>query len=57
MNAVRAAAQRENQLVVHDIRERMAVVGQDLVVRPAERELAELERFRAELRTAADSRD
>lgn len=53
MNAVRAAAQRENQLVVQDIRERMAAVGLDLVVRPAEREIAELERFRAELRMTA----
>jgi len=56
MNAVRAAAHRENQLVVQDIRERMAVVGTELAVRPAERELAELDQFRSDLRTAAGQR-
>lgn len=53
MNAVRAAAQRENQLVVTEVRRRLAVVAREMAAAPAERELAELERFRAELRTAA----
>jgi GTP-binding protein EngB required for normal cell division len=51
--AVNAAAGRETSQLRHDIDRRMARVARDLVVTPAELELAELERFRAELRVAA----
>lgn len=50
--AVSAAAERETQLLLGDMRQRMNGVATDLVLVPAERELDELARFRAELRTA-----
>ncbi len=53
VRAVSDAAERETQLLLDDIDRRMAGVARDLVVAPAELELAELDRFRAELRTAA----
>jgi GTP-binding protein EngB required for normal cell division len=51
--AVSAAAVRETDLLRQDIDERMAGVARELVVAPAEQELAELDQFRAELRIAA----
>ena len=51
--AVHLAAERESDLLVDDIRRRMAGVAHDLVVAPAEGELLELERFRVELDVAA----
>jgi GTP-binding protein EngB required for normal cell division len=52
VNAVRTAAIRENEQVAEAMQERMASVAQELVVAPAQQELSELERFRAELRVA-----
>src|SRR5580704_1447286 len=51
--AVSAAASRETDLLRQDIDERMAGVARELVVEPAEQELAELDVFRAELQIAA----
>jgi GTP-binding protein EngB required for normal cell division len=51
--AVSARAQREMDLVRQDIDKRMAAVARELVVAPAEQELAALEQFRANLRVAA----
>jgi GTP-binding protein EngB required for normal cell division len=51
--AVSAAANRETDLLRRDIDERLAGVARELVLAPAELELAELDRFRAELRIAA----
>ncbi len=51
-NAVRAAAENETGLLTDEIQQRMAAVAQQLVVAPAEVELAELERFRTEMRAA-----
>ena len=53
LKAVRAAALLENEQVAEDMQDRMAGVAQELVVVPAQQELAELERFRAELRAAS----
>jgi GTP-binding protein EngB required for normal cell division len=50
--AVSAAAERETQVLLDDMRQRMNGVATDLVLVPVERELDELARFRAELRTA-----
>jgi hypothetical protein len=50
---VHLAAERESDLLVDDIRRRMAGVAHDLVIAPAEGELLELERFRVELDVAA----
>ncbi|HEU5419627.1 MAG TPA: GTPase [Streptosporangiaceae bacterium] len=52
VNAVRNAAIGENEQVAEAMQERMASVAQELVVAPAQQELSELERFRAELRVA-----
>jgi GTP-binding protein EngB required for normal cell division len=52
INAVRTAAVRENEQVAEDMQNRMASVAQELVVAPAQQELSELDRFRAELRVA-----
>jgi len=49
---VQEAASRERDELLDDIRERLSGVAQDLVVGPAELELAELGRFRTELRSA-----
>jgi GTP-binding protein EngB required for normal cell division len=51
VNAVRTAAIRENEQVAEDMQNRMAGVAHELVVAPAQLELSELDRFRAELRT------
>ncbi|HEY2284550.1 MAG TPA: GTPase, partial [Streptosporangiaceae bacterium] len=53
VKAVRTAAVLENEQVTEDMQDRLAGVAQELVVVPAQQELAELERFRAELRAAA----
>jgi hypothetical protein len=52
LKAVRTAAASENEQVTEDMEARMASVAQELVVVPAQQELAELDRFRAELRAA-----
>ena len=51
--AVSNAASRDTESLREDIDRRMAAVAHDLVVEPADFELAELARFRAELRIAA----
>jgi GTP-binding protein EngB required for normal cell division len=51
--AVSAAADAETRLLVDGIHQRLIGVAHELVVAPAELELSELARFRAELRTAA----
>jgi GTP-binding protein EngB required for normal cell division len=51
--AVSNAARRDTESLREDIDRRMAAVAHDLVVEPADFELAELARFRAELRIAA----
>jgi GTP-binding protein EngB required for normal cell division len=51
--AVRAAAERETDELLDEIYRRLTLVAQDLVVAPAEDELAELRLFRRELRVAA----
>jgi GTP-binding protein EngB required for normal cell division len=51
--AVSAAAGRETDLLRRDIDERLTGVARAMVLVPAELELAELDRFRAELRIAA----
>ena len=53
VTAVQVAAIRETEQLVADIGDRMAAVADEFVVAPAERELAELDRFRAELEVAA----
>ncbi|MGH3393907.1 MAG: hypothetical protein ACRDPO_04385, partial [Streptosporangiaceae bacterium] len=52
VNAVRNAAIREKEDVAKSMQARMASVAQELVVTPAQQELSELDRFRAELRVA-----
>ena len=52
VNAVRTAATREKEEVAESMQARMASVAQELVVTPAQQELSELDRFRAELRVA-----
>jgi GTP-binding protein EngB required for normal cell division len=52
VNAVRNAAVREKEEVAENMQARMASVAQELVVTPAQQELSELDRFRAELRVA-----
>jgi len=51
--AVAEAARRESDLVLAEIRRRLSGVAHDYVITPAELELAELDRFRADLRIAA----
>ena len=51
--AVQEAATRETDALVDDIEERITSVARDLVIAPAEQELGELVRFRAELEIAA----
>jgi GTP-binding protein EngB required for normal cell division len=51
--AVQAAATRETDALVDEIGQRITTVARDLVVAPAEQELGELVRFRAELEVAA----
>src|SRR5215475_13597500 len=50
---VRETAERETDELLDEIYRRLTTVAQDLVVEPAERELAELRLFRTELRVAA----
>jgi GTP-binding protein EngB required for normal cell division len=50
--AVEAAAARETEALVDDIRARMVGAAQDLVIAPADLELSELEDFQAELEVA-----
>jgi GTP-binding protein EngB required for normal cell division len=50
--AVSAAASRETRLLDDDIRRRMTRVAQDLVIGPADLELSELARYRADLEVA-----
>ncbi len=54
--AVSEAAERETQELLEDIQHRLTAVARDLVVAPAELELAELGTFREELRIAAGGR-
>lgn len=49
---VRDGAARETELIEDDIRRRMTGVAHDLVIAPADLELSELERYRAELEVA-----
>jgi GTP-binding protein EngB required for normal cell division len=51
--AVSKAAERATEEVADDIRRRLEGVASELVLAPAEAELDELQRFRAELRAAA----
>ena len=50
--AVRDGAARETEQIEDDIRRRMTGVARDLVIAPADLELSELERYRAELEVA-----
>jgi GTP-binding protein EngB required for normal cell division len=56
MNRVQLAAAAEREQVEEEMRDRMAVTAQEMVIQPIEDELAELDRFRTELR-AATTRD
>jgi hypothetical protein len=56
MNRVQLAAAAEREQVEDQMRDQMAVTAQEMVIQPIEDELAELDRFRAELR-AATTRD
>jgi GTP-binding protein EngB required for normal cell division len=56
VRAVASAAERETEELLDDIQQRLTAVARDLVVAPAESELAELGVFRAELRIAAGGR-
>jgi hypothetical protein len=51
--SVGVAAAREAEETVDDITRRLAAVAGDLVLAPADSELDQLDRFRAELRIAA----
>jgi GTP-binding protein EngB required for normal cell division len=53
MNLVRSAAGRERQGLLDAMRAEIATVAREMVLTPADRELAEFQRFRGELRTAA----
>ena len=55
MNLVRTAAETESLRVQDRMRDRIENVARELVVEPAEQELAEYQRFRDELRVAAGS--
>jgi hypothetical protein len=56
VDAVAAAAERDTADLLDDIQQRLTAVARDLVVAPAESELAELGVFRRELRIAAGGR-
>jgi hypothetical protein len=56
MNRVQLAAAAEREQVEDQMRDQMAVTAQAMVIQPIEDELAELDRFRTELR-AATTRD
>lgn len=53
MNLVRSAAARERETLLETMRARIGAVAREMVLAPAERELAEYQRFRGELRVAA----
>ena len=53
LRLVRTAAEQENVRVVADMRDRIAAVADEMVIMPAEQELAELARYREEARIAA----
>ncbi len=53
MNLVRTAARREHEQVESQMRAGIAAAAREMVVVPAEQELSEYRRFRAELRAAA----
>ena len=53
MNVVRSAAERESERVRQTMRARIEDVAREMVVAPAEQELATYRRFRDELRVAA----
>ncbi|HTW00688.1 MAG TPA: GTPase [Streptosporangiaceae bacterium] len=55
MNLVRNAAELESEQVQETMREKIENVARELVIEPAEQELAEYQRFRDELRVAAGS--
>jgi GTP-binding protein EngB required for normal cell division len=55
MNLVRSAAEQERVSVQDAMRDKIENVAREMVVGPAERELAEYQRFRDELRVAAGS--
>jgi len=55
MNLVRNAAELESQQVQETMREKIENVARQMVIEPAEQELAEYQRFRDELRVAAGS--
>ena len=54
--AVSEAATRDSEQLIEDVRQRMIDIARGLVIDPAEQELAELQRFRAELSVAAGER-
>jgi hypothetical protein len=53
MNLVRAAAGRERGALLEAMRAKVATVAREMVLAPAEQELAEFQRFRSEVRVAA----
>jgi GTP-binding protein EngB required for normal cell division len=53
MNLVRSAAGRERELLLETMRARIGTVAGEMVLVPADEELAEFQRFRGELRIAA----
>ena len=53
MNLVRAAAGRERGALLEAMRAKIGTVAREMVLAPAEQELAEFQRFRSELRVAA----
>jgi hypothetical protein len=52
---VRAEAGHERERALEAMRAKIEVVAREMVLTPVEQELAEYERFRGELRTAAGS--
>lgn len=54
--SVEAAAERETQLLISDIEQRISAVAHDLVIIPAETELSEFGRFISELKVASAAR-
>jgi energy-coupling factor transporter ATP-binding protein EcfA2 len=55
LNLVRAEAGHERERALEAMRAKIEVVAREMVLTPVEQELAEYERFRGELRTAAGS--
>jgi hypothetical protein len=53
MNLVRSAAARERETLLESMRAKIGAVAREMVLTPAEQELAEYQRFRGELRVAA----